>query len=328
MKSEDCASEQRGLRGLRRLAFSDRRFQPPGQVYDRNAPRLPDAKLRNWVKLIEARAARLERRGIQYVHLVIPEKLSVYDNKLREPIVDWKLSPALRLGEMLQHSQYRNVWLDLVQPFRAARDQTQLYLKTDSHWNSEGGCFFAYQLLCDHIQRSPIRTCCRGTMSIFVAICIWAGRSIRQSPNPFDSTTLRRTLRWYRNPIAEYLETVNSEPLLHRGAHVAFGNSAPTAAQKKILIFGDSSASQRPDLLTGMLAETVAEVEFIWSSNFDWHYIRRMKPDLVVYDMAERFLTKLPRDRLNLRMRLWLQGNAAKWLITRARKRETAQAGS
>src|SRR4051812_31945166 len=76
MKSEDCASEQRGLRGLRRLAFSDRRFQPPGQVYDRNAPRLPDAKLRKWVKLIEARAARLERRGIQYVHLVIPEKLS------------------------------------------------------------------------------------------------------------------------------------------------------------------------------------------------------------------------------------------------------------
>ena len=80
------------------MAFSDRRFQPPGQVYDRNAPRLPDAKLRKWVKLIEARAARLERRGIQYVHLVIPEKLSVYDNKLREPIVDWKLSPALRLA--------------------------------------------------------------------------------------------------------------------------------------------------------------------------------------------------------------------------------------
>jgi len=33
---------------------------------------------------------------------------------------------SLRLREMLRHSQHADVWLDLIDPFRAARDDTQL----------------------------------------------------------------------------------------------------------------------------------------------------------------------------------------------------------
>jgi alginate O-acetyltransferase complex protein AlgJ len=293
----------------------------PGKLYDRNAPRLPDAKLRKWVKLIETRAARFERMGTRYVHMVIPEKLTVYDDKLRKPIVDWKLSPALRLGEMLQHSPYRHVWLDLVHPFRAARDQIQLYLKTDSHWNAEGGCFFAYRLLCDHIGiKADLELLSRPYLDFHANLDL--GRKIdppiAESFRFYDMT--KNATRWYCSSIAEYLEAINSEPLLHRGAHVAFKNDAPSAVRKKILIFGDSSASQRADLLTGMLAETVTEVEFIWSSNLDWHYIRKAKPDVVVYEMVERFLTKLPRDRLNLFTRSWVHGNVARWLQSRSRR--------
>ncbi|HZY12726.1 MAG TPA: hypothetical protein VFE89_08200, partial [Beijerinckiaceae bacterium] len=58
-----------------------------------------------------------------------PEKLTIYDNKLREQIVDWRLSPALRLGELVRHSPYAHVWLDIVQPLRAARDQRPLFRK-------------------------------------------------------------------------------------------------------------------------------------------------------------------------------------------------------
>jgi len=43
------------------------------------------------------------------------------------------LSPALRLGELLQRSPYGRVWLDIVPALRAARDDRQLYGKTDSH---------------------------------------------------------------------------------------------------------------------------------------------------------------------------------------------------
>ncbi|HEU0149317.1 MAG TPA: hypothetical protein VFR21_20865, partial [Bradyrhizobium sp.] len=123
-------------------------------LYDRNGFPLSDARLSDWVARIEARAARLEKMGIRYVHMPAPEKLTIYDHRLRDPIVDWRLSPALRLGELLRRSPYAHVWLDLIHPLRAARDQAQLYAKTDSHWNAEGA-FLAYRLLCERIGLVP-----------------------------------------------------------------------------------------------------------------------------------------------------------------------------
>jgi hypothetical protein len=46
-----------------------------GTLYDRDASRLPDAKLRGWVILIEASADRLQNMAIRYVHMPAPEKL-------------------------------------------------------------------------------------------------------------------------------------------------------------------------------------------------------------------------------------------------------------
>lgn len=69
--------------------------------------------------------------GIQYIHLNVPEKLTIYDHQLADPpIVDWRLSPAVKLQEMLQQSPHAHVWLDLVAPLRAARDGEPLYFKT------------------------------------------------------------------------------------------------------------------------------------------------------------------------------------------------------
>jgi alginate O-acetyltransferase complex protein AlgJ len=120
--------------------------------------------------------------------------------------------------------------------------------------------------------------------------------------------------RWYCNAIAQYLETVTHDARIHVGSHVAFKNDAPSAAAKKILIFGDSASSQRADSLTGMLAETLSEVEFIWSTHFDWGHIERARPDVVLYEMVERFMTMLPRDNLSLRRALLLRSWLAKWL--------------
>jgi alginate O-acetyltransferase complex protein AlgJ len=126
-----------------------------GALYDRDAPLLNEAKLRQWIELIENRAGRLERMGIEYVHISIPEKLTLYDNKFHDPpVVDWRLSPAMRLREMLRRSRYAHVWLDLIDPFRAARDDIQLYYKSDTHWTPEG-CFLAYKVLCDTIGIRP-----------------------------------------------------------------------------------------------------------------------------------------------------------------------------
>jgi alginate O-acetyltransferase complex protein AlgJ len=286
-----------------------------GALYDRNAPLLNGAKLQEWVELIEDRARRLERMGIEYVHISIPEKLTIYDNKFHDPpVVDWHLSPAMRLHELLQRSQYAHVWLDLIEPFRAARDANQLYYKTDTHWNPDG-CFLAYKLLCEKLRLKPelgLLTRPKHDVDSVLDLGLKREPPIYEQLNIYDFA--QNSQRVYRNVIAQYLDTVTAFALVHVGSHVKYKNGNSSAADKKIVIFGDSYAGQRPDALTAMLAETTREVEFIWSSNLDWAYIKRARPDVVVYELAERFMTIVPSDTLSLRWTVARQAIKAKWL--------------
>jgi alginate O-acetyltransferase complex protein AlgJ len=294
--------------------------------YARNSAVLPDRKLRQWAKLIENRARRLENMRIQYVHVSVPEKLTVYDNKLNEPpIVDWRLSPAVRLREMMQHSPYAGVWLDLVEPLRAVRDRDSLYFKTDTHWAAPG-CLVAYRLICERIAIA-----CEPDLLSRHHQDHGAAMDLGMKLNPpvgeiftgYDFT--KNSIRIYANPIARCLESLTHKVSMHVGAHVAFKNDAASAAGKKILVFGDSFALHGMTSLTGMLAETAREVEFIWSSNLDWSYIRRSRPDVVIYELAERFLTILPNDGFSLRWTVARRTWRAMWLMRKARNSMQAQ---
>jgi hypothetical protein len=292
-----------------------------GALYDRGAALLPDAKLRQWAGLIEGRARRFERIGIQYVHISVPEKLTIYDDKLHEPIVDWTLSPAMRLRAMLQTSKYAHVWLDLIDPLRAARYQQELYYKTDTHWRAEG-CFVAYKLLCERIGLTPDPTLLERPYrdpEAALDLGMKMEPPITERVKFYDFS--KHSARSYSNVIAKYLDTVTENALVHVGSHVRYRNDTATAANKKILIFGDSYSSQRMDALTGMLAETARDVEFVWSSNLDWAYIKRARPDIVIYELAERFMTIVPSDRLSLRWTVARQTVKAKWLEFKNRRR-------
>ncbi len=63
-----------------------------------------------------------------------------------------------------------------------------------------------------------------------------------------------------------------------------------------MVLFGDSCAHFAPFMLTGLLAESFREVHFVWSSSLDWHYIEAVKPDILLYELAERFIARVPTD--------------------------------
>lgn len=284
-------------------------------LYDRRCLFLSDAKLQQWVDLMQVRARRLERMGIQYVHINVPCKLTIYDHKLTiPPIIDWTLSPAVRLRELVHRSPYARVWLDLIEPFRAARDQQPIYYKTDSHWSGEG-CFLAYKLLCEKIGIAPVPAMlARRSREVEVFLDLGSkmeppmGEHIKAYDYAQDSNLA------YANSVAQYLKIAQAGAKVHVGSHVRYRNDSPGAAKKKVLIFGDSYSNSEPGALTGMLAETVRDVEFVWSSNFDWSYIRRTRPDVVIFELVERFMTVLANDRLNLRWNSARQGLRANWL--------------
>jgi hypothetical protein len=114
---------------------------------------------------------------------------------------------------------------------------------------------------------------------------------------------LQNAKRVYANNKIEYNESTGfsiGKPMFV-GCYAAFKNSSAEAEQKKVVVFGDSYCEFRPHLLTGMLAETFIELHFIWSSNVDYSYIEDIQPDIVITEIAERFVKQIPTDTVDLR---------------------------
>jgi len=108
--------------------------------------------------------------------------------------------------------------------------------------------------------------------------------------------------RSYANTMVRFKEDQGliNEANLHVGSSVIYRNNAENAIDKCIMLFGDSFSEYRNHLLTGMLAETFREVHFIWNGSIDYKYVDRIQPDVVITELAERFMTRIPDDRFDV----------------------------
>ena len=112
---------------------------------------------------------------------------------------------------------------------------------------------------------------------------------------------IQKSERNWVNSVTAFLEDPYYKEEFHTYARARFVN-ASARNNCSALIFGDSYSRPSPDALTGMLAETMRSVEFIWSSSVDWTLVNRMRPDILIVQTAERFLARLPNDRRSLRL--------------------------
>ncbi|MEH3145167.1 MAG: hypothetical protein PGN34_07410 [Methylobacterium frigidaeris] len=253
-----------------------------------------------WRRLIERRAARCRRLGITYRHLVVPEKLTVLDDRLDGLAVDASAAPAARLRRGMRLSRASGSLVDLVGPLRAARRGGHgLYLRTDTHW-SHDGCFVAYETLCRRLGTAPREDLRDGHATETIEVCGDLG--IKLSPRQWESVRLRTIRRDAElaatNALVQDFEAAGRGPYLHLGARVVLRNASPGADPRRLVVFGDSCSHFRWDIrtgmLTGLLAETFAEVHFLWSTGIDWDYVAAVRPDVVVTEIAERFMAELP----------------------------------
>ncbi|MGF3022759.1 alginate O-acetyltransferase AlgX-related protein [Methylobacterium aquaticum] len=258
--------------------------------------------LRGWRRLLLARAARAEGLGLRYLHLVSPEKLSVYDQLFvgRGPVRAAR-SPARRLGRLVRLSAAgRRLWVDALAPLRAARDGPALYHRTDTHWTSHG-TFVAYRTLCTACGATPLDDLLATRPGITATGVMDLGEKL-QFPVPETRTV---------HLIPQQARIAEQSPLhalaerypaldLHTGVAVGTRNDHPAADPRRLLLFGSSYSGYGPSGLTAMLAETFRSVHFVWSAEIDWPLVARLRPDLVVTESAERYMARLPGDRFDV----------------------------
>jgi alginate O-acetyltransferase complex protein AlgJ len=256
--------------------------------------------LRRWARLIGRRAARLERLGIRHAHVVVPDKLAVYPDLLGRPFPGVDDPPCARLARLVERETGVGM-VDLLAPLRAARVEEPVYLKTDTHWTYRG-YLTAYRALCE-------------SLGAPVAAHVFAGSSARErfvfdlgekiSPAVDEEYCAydfpRRAARVDANALVQVRESGRAvRPRgLFVGSRVVLRNDA-APDPRRLVLFGDSYIYSPGARLTAMLAETFSEVHAIWSANIDWGYVEAVRPDVMIFEIAERFLREIPNDRIRI----------------------------
>jgi alginate O-acetyltransferase complex protein AlgJ len=254
-------------------------------------------RIRSWARLIRQRNARAQALGIRYVQTMVPEKLSIYDDRTAGLRYDPARSPARRLA---RHLMGLPGFVDLVAPLRAARDEAELYRRTDTHWTYDG-CHIAYRALMRACGAVPLSDF--ASRPRFTTGGVWdLGEKLPSQPvETVTHWTLdRHAVRAWASPRVEAYEAAGRIAEVHVGAHVIYRNAAPEADPRTVMLFGDSCAQFTRTLLTGFLAESFAELHFIWSSSIDWTHVERVRPDILMVEMAERFMARVPVDEFDV----------------------------
>lgn len=258
------------------------------------------AMAKGWVKLLQSRSNRFATKGIQYLHLPAPEKLTVLHKFYRGDIENIEGSPIHQMAN--QHAADVPCMVNVLPLFAKQVDNTLLYWKTDTHW-SFWGCFSAYQLLCVRIGVKPRTDLLQYPYSegpVLFDLGAKLEEPLKETGRFYQLT--QDAYRSYANTMVRFKEEQGliNEANLHVGSSVVFRNNSDKAIDKCIMLFGDSFSEYRDHMLTGMLAETFREVHFIWNGSIDFSYVDRVKPDVVITELAERFMTRIPDDKFDV----------------------------
>lgn len=255
-------------------------------------------KAEDWKRLISERGSWLRGEGIDYLHFFAPDKLSVLPEKA-PGILERIVSFAQYFEERLGSDDLSRYVISATCILKSGSAFNQVYGRTDSHWTSLG-CKLVYQAICASAglcDRSDLIDKSLEWMS-------YSGDLGEKLSSPRIEEFLRSRMplnasRVWANDLVLYNEKVTDSPV-HVGCMVEYRNRF-ARSDKSILLFGDSFCEYRPGFLTGMLADTVSRLVFVWSSSLDRDLILEVKPDLVITEIAERYTRQLPRDNVDIR---------------------------
>lgn len=246
---------------------------------------------KKWGKLIGARLEKLKQRGIVYAQLFIPEKQSVMPD-----LFLGKVSGPSRLlvdvnsyGRALQDTHFK--YLDVVEVLRHREDVGSCYFKTDTHFTYNGNIIVFRSLaarLGSLIHNS------RQRLVSFIRIGDLSTRFLRglvveraYGPTGCQNDWSDIFLDHCYEPDGENntgcIYVWKNKGLLHGKKVICFGNS----------FFG---RGRDPFMLSWWFARQYGEFHFIWSAEFDYDYIDKVKPDIVIGQSIERFMRRVPKE--------------------------------
>ncbi|GAB4501064.1 MAG: hypothetical protein Fur0035_06050 [Anaerolineales bacterium] len=231
---------------------------------------------------------RLAARGAKLIVLIIPNKQTIYADKI--PAELGPLAPNSRLAQFYAENARSGppVLMDVRPLLAQGRKTREVYLRTDTHWNNYGA-FLAYQAILQRLKPDfPALEIRPESDFLFRQGTPLPGDLLKNTGgnlNPENYLVLEKN----------FSEQYGFRELELGGDHqvtVTWRADAPQLP--RLLMFHDSFGFE----LRFLLAESFSKATFVphFSGQQVWNlnWIEQENPDVVIIEFTERYLDSLP----------------------------------
>ena len=256
--------------------------------YRRTDPLTPE-ELERWRLVLETKTAWLERRGIQYLFIVVPNKHTVYPEHYPSRVL--VLGRRSRLDQLMDALKDSHVpVLDLREPLWKAKSLGRLYHKTDSHWNDLGAALAANVILERLSCAMPAREERRYGIEDFSWRSAEGGDLARM-------LGLSDFLRESRVPVVRPgmlpCAGQNQENVMDAEDPELVVTSCRSQG-KSALVFRDSFFTRLRPFISEHFTRTVATTAMPEIETLE-RFVRLYSPDVVLEERVERYLKVVPK---------------------------------
>ena len=219
----------------------------------------------------------LQQRGIRFYVVIAPNKESIYPQYLPDQVQAGVR--ACRIDQVLVELQNTplNV-LDLRSPLQSAAQTAQVYHRTDTHWNSTGA-LVASQAILERIRED--------VPGLSAPEAETYSSEVREHSGDLAGF-LPRDARFVERE-AFLVPLQPSAAVFEQGSDGTALSSIPGSELPNAVIFCDSFA----DALKPYLSEHFSRAVYSRSFDLDFDLIEREQPDMVIFEVAQRYLTVL-----------------------------------
>lgn len=226
-------------------------------------------RLLDWQKQLQA-------RGIRFYVVITPNKESIYPQYLPENIRPGRR--ACRIDQVMAILQETPLKvLDLRAAMQNAAQTAQVYHRTDTHWNATGALIASCEIL-ELIQQD------------FPDVSIpklEEYQSVTRAISGDLAEFLPANARFVEQAVQ--LSPIQPTAILEEGEGRSIISYISGSSLPNVIVFRDSFS----DALIPFLSQHFAHVLYIHSFSLDLALVEQAQPDLVIYQIAQRYLTML-----------------------------------
>lgn len=241
---------------------------------------------------LEAQRQWLEARNIEYYLVIAPNKASIYPEFLPSSVI--KANSLTRMDQLaaVLKSRTKVTVIDLRQVLYNHKKDMLLYEKTDTHWNPYGA-FLAYQQIASTIGKKYPQIKPKELTEFEIVVETRKGGDLTGMIAMQDQLKEDRIVLRLKSPldVVKSLLTYTVKSRKAVGDDVAFA-TLHDAQLPRLVMMRDSFATALQPYLSYHFSRAV----YIWDPKLRTDIIQEEKPNIVIYELVERYMGNLLKD--------------------------------